>query len=146
MHTVATLSAHDADLALATIRAELGRRRKAAVIAVADRHGELLALHRMDGAGLPSITVAANKAWTAARLGETTGQVGRAAQTQGWSFAYYADPRYVGWDGGAPVQLAGQVLGAVAVSGLAPEEDLELALLGVQAVQDALTSVTGQAG
>lgn len=135
MHTVPTLGAADADLALATIRAELHRRQKAAVIAVADHHGELLALHRMDGAGLPSITVAANKAWTAARLGETTGATGHASQTQGWSFAYYADARYIGWDGGAPVTHAGRVVGAVAISGLAPEEDLELALLGVQAVQ-----------
>ena len=40
---------------------------KAAVIAVADSHGELIAFARMDGAPISSIRIAANKAWTAAR-------------------------------------------------------------------------------
>ena len=52
-------------------RHELLRRGKAAVIAVADAHGELIALLRLDGTPLPSILIATNKAWTAARDTQT---------------------------------------------------------------------------
>ena len=89
------------------------------MVAVADQHGELLALWRTNGAQLPSINVATNKAYTAARLGEITGDTGKASRTQGWDFAYYGEQKYVGWDGGVPVWFQGQVVGAVAVSGLA---------------------------
>ena len=54
----------EAQRAIQAIQTELEKRRKAAVIAVADAHGELIALLRMDGARLPSIQIAANKAWT----------------------------------------------------------------------------------
>lgn len=134
------LGDQDAQQAIHAIHAELLKRNKAAVIAVADSHGELLALRRMDGAGLPSIQVATNKAYTAARLGEATGDTGKASQTQGWSFSYYGELKYVGWDGGVPVWHQGQVVGSVAVSGLAPEEDRELAELGAKALLENLNA------
>lgn len=140
MKTHFSLGDQDAQQAVHAIHTELLKRNKAAVIAVADSHGELLALRRMDGAGLPSIQVATNKAYTAARLGETTGDTGKASQTQGWSFSYYGELKYVGWDGGVPVWHQGQVVGSVAVSGLAPEEDRELAELGAKALLENLTA------
>ena len=48
--------------------------------------------------------------------------------------AYFGDRRYIGWGGGLPVLLNGVVVGAVAVSGLPEEEDMELAALGVRAI------------
>ena len=57
----------EAQLAIQAIRDEILKRHKAAVIAVADAHGELISLLRLDGAPLPSIVIATNKAWTAAR-------------------------------------------------------------------------------
>ena len=50
--------------------------KKAAVIAVADSHGELIAFARMDGAPISSIRIAANKAWTAARERKSTQDIG----------------------------------------------------------------------
>ena len=44
--------------------------------------------------------------------------------------------------GGVPVVLAGQVVGAVAVSGLHEQEDMRLAALGVAAICDALSGDT----
>ena len=134
MVTQQSLGQAEAALALDAIRAELARRNKTAVIAVGDSHGELIALWRCDGAELPSIQVAISKVWTAARLRQTTGTVGQAARAQGWSFGFYGDPRYLGWEGGAPVVIDGQTVGAVAVSGLAPEEDLELARLAIDRI------------
>ena len=44
----------------------------------------------------------------------------------GCDIAYFGDPRYVGWGGGLPVGVEGQVIGSVAVSGLSDAEDEEL--------------------
>ena len=106
---------------------------KAAVVAVADSHGELIALARMDGAPFSSITIAANKAWTAARERKSTREVGEKVRhpEKGHDIAYYGDPRFVGWGGGLPAWKDGRVVGAVAVSGLSEGEDVALATLGV---------------
>jgi glc operon protein GlcG len=119
---------------LDAIRAELGRRRQSAVIAVADAHGELIALLRLDGAPLSSIGVATNKAFTAARMNRTSRELGNRIREHGTDIAFYGDPRYVGFGGGLPVRIGGVVAGSVAVSGLSDAEDEELAALGIAAI------------
>jgi glc operon protein GlcG len=126
----------EAQRVIAAIQAELLQRGKAAVIAVADAHGELIALLRMDGARLPSIQIAMNKAWTAAREQVPTRELGQKSRhpQEGFDMAYYGDRRYIGWGGGVPVVVAGAVVGAVAVSGLPEGEDMELAAFGAAAI------------
>jgi glc operon protein GlcG len=135
LKTARVIGHMEAQAAIAAIEAELGRRGKVAVIAVADDHGELVALLRLDGAPLPSTTIAANKAWTAARERKPSWELGIASRDPktGFDMAYYGDPRYVGWGGGVPVILDGAVIGSVAVSGLTQEEDAELAAIGAAA-------------
>ncbi|KPV48594.1 hypothetical protein SE17_37230, partial [Kouleothrix aurantiaca] len=86
----------EAQRAIDAIRQELERRDAAAVIAVADAHGELIALLRLDGAPLPSILIATNKAWTAARERKATRELGQAARDPdaGFDMAYFGDRRY----------------------------------------------------
>lgn len=136
MQSIVSLGHAEAQQAIQVIQIELTRRGKAAVIAVADAHGELIALLRMDGAPLPSIVIATNKAWTAARERKPTRELGQAARNavSGFDMAYYGDSRYIGWGGGMPVRIDGQVVGAVAVSGLPEQEDMELVVLGVAAI------------
>ena len=136
MITNLTLGYEDATRAIEAAIAEVARRGKAAVISVADSHGELLALARMDGAPLSSIAISANKAWTAVRAGKPTFDVGRKVRDpeQGFDISYYGDPRFCGWGGGIPVRRDGKVVGAVAVSGLPQEEDIEVSTLGVAAI------------
>ena len=134
MQTIREIGEAEAGLALEVIISELKRRKKAAVIAVADRHGELLALWRMNGASLSCMTIAANKAFTAAREKKPSGDVGRSTRDDGWDIAYLGDRRYIGWDGGVPVLLGGEVAGAVAVSGLSGEEDVELATMAAKKI------------
>jgi glc operon protein GlcG len=136
MQTTVSLGHAEAQQAIAAVQNELTRRGKAAVIAVADAHGELIALLRIDGAPLPSIVIATNKAWTAARERKPTRELGQAARdaVNGFDMAYYGDSRYIGWGGGMPVRINGQVAGAVAVSGLPEQEDMELVALGVAAI------------
>lgn len=136
MAATQTLSYEDARRALEAISRELARRALPAVITVADDHGELIALMRMDGAPLSSVLIAMNKAWTAARERKPSVEVGRAARhpETGFDIAYYGDRRYVGWGGGAPVAIGGVVIGAVAVSGAPEAVDMEMAALGVAAI------------
>jgi len=58
----------------------------------------------------------------------------------GWQMLN-SDIRYTGWDGGAPVTHRGQVVGAVAVSGLDQAEDAELARIGVARIAERLHGV-----
>ncbi len=136
-----TLGHAEAQRAIEVIQAELLKRGKAAVIAVADAHGELIGLLRIDGAPLASITIAANKAWTAARERMSSRELGQLARDpiDGFDMAYYGDARYVGWGGGVPVIVDGVVVGAVAVSGLPEQEDMELAQFGVAAIASRVT-------
>jgi glc operon protein GlcG len=136
MNQIHTLGHADAQRAIEAIQQELMRRGKAAVIAVTDAHGELIALLRLDGAPLPSILNAGNKAWTAARERKPSKELGQAARDpkDGFDMAYFGDPRYIGWGGGLPVWVNGEVVGAVGVSGLPEAEDMELAQVGVAAI------------
>src|SRR5271165_2109626 len=112
MATKEVLNYSDASRALDAISKELKRRALPAVIAIADDHGELIALMRMDGAPLSAIVIAMNKAWTAARERKPSAEVGRAVRhpETGFDIAYYGDHRYTGWGGGLPVAIGGAVV------------------------------------
>ena len=130
------LTLEDARRAIEVILPELKRRALAAVVTVADDHGELIALMRMDGAPLSSIAIAMNKAHTAARERKPTKEIGRAARhpETGFDIAYFGDPRFIGWGGGVPVLLGGTVIGSIAVSGAPEAVDMELAALGAATI------------
>jgi glc operon protein GlcG len=131
-----SLGQAEAQKAIQAIQTEVAKRGKAVVIAVADPHGELIALYRMDGAPLPSITIAMNKAFTAARKAEPTRDIGQRLRhpETGFDIAYYGDPKFVGWGGGLPVFINNQLVGSVAVSGLPEMEDIEMVTIGVKAI------------
>jgi glc operon protein GlcG len=126
----------EARRAVDIICTEILRRRKKGVVAVCDPHGDLIAFARMDGAPLPSITIAMNKAYSAARERKPTKEIGNAARDseKGFDIGYFGDPRFTGWGGGVPVWKNGSVVGAIAVSGLPQAEDIELAEMGVAAL------------
>jgi glc operon protein GlcG len=109
---------------------------KAAAVAIADSHGDLIYFARMDGAPVSSIKIAINKAWTAARERKPTKEIGEKVRhpEKGHDISYYSDPKYVGWGGGLPIWKNGEVIGAVGVSGLSSIEDIALATLGVESI------------
>jgi glc operon protein GlcG len=100
-------------------------------VAVADSHGELIAFLRMDGCHLPPVEIAMNKAFTAARERRGSGEVGNRMKEQGDPMTNLGSLRYTGFLGGLPVLHEGHVIGAVGVSGLSGEEDVELAQVAV---------------
>ncbi len=136
MRTIQTLDYSDAKKAVDLIVAKTLQMQKAAAVAVADSHGDLICFARMDGAPVSSIAVAMNKAWTAARERKSTKEIGEKVKhpEKGHDITYYGDPKYVGWGGGIPVWKNGEVIGAVAVSGLSSTEDIALAELGVELI------------
>jgi len=135
MRELYTLSHHDAQRAIDAMRFEAEKRGKAGVIVVSDAHGELIALLRMDGAPFSSLQIAMNKAYTAARERKPSYEVGQRARDpeRGFPMTNFGELRYTTWGGGLPVFVEGQVIGAVAISGLPESEDMEIAELGRQA-------------
>jgi glc operon protein GlcG len=136
MRTVSVIDYAAAQRIIGFIVEKAEEMQKSVAVAVADAHGELIAFARMDGVPLPSIAIAMNKAWTAARTGKTTQEIGEKVRhpQKGHDIAYYGDPRFVGWGGGVPVRQDGEVAGAVAVSGLSSKEDSDLASLGADLI------------
>jgi glc operon protein GlcG len=136
MRTFQTIDHSEAKRAVELIVENASQMQKAASVAVADSHGDLICFVRMDGAPVSSIRIAMNKAWTAARERKPTQEIGEKVKhaEKGHDITYYGDPRYVGWGGGIPVWKSGEVVGAVSVSGLSSNEDVALATLGVELI------------
>lgn len=124
------LSHAQAQTVVDTIRRLLEDRSAGAAVAVVDPHGELIALLRTDGCPLPSIANAIHKAFTAAREGVESGEIGARSRAEGFPITNFGDLRYTGWGGGVPIVVSGEVVGAVGVSGLPEAEDVELARQG----------------
>jgi glc operon protein GlcG len=116
------------------VRAELVARGGGAAVAVVDPHGELVAFLRTDGCPLPSVDNAIHKAFTAAREGVESSEIGERSREESFPITNFGDLRYTGWGGGVPIVEAGMVIGAVGVSGLPEAVDIELARLGAASV------------
>ncbi len=113
--------------ATAVVSAVLAAARAPVSVVVADRHGEVVAAVRMDGAALDTYENARRKAYTAARSDvlttrELAAKVG-GATTELASF----DTQYSFFLGGVAALDDGRRVGAVGVSGLPGEEDDALA-------------------
>jgi glc operon protein GlcG len=134
MRLLSTIDYAEAKRAIDLIVQKATEMKKAVAVAVADGHGELIAFARMDGVPLPSVVISMNKAWTAARTGKPTQEIGEKVKDpeRGHDISYYGDPRFVGWGGGVPVFKNGEVTGAVGVSGLSSKEDAALASLAAE--------------
>ena len=130
MHQSYHLSHTDALIIVSAIQVELEKDGRGAAIAVADEHGELIALLRTDGCPLASINNAINKAYTAARERKESWEVGAASREENFALTNFGDLRYTGWGGGVPIVYEGEVVGAVGVSGLPEQEDMVLARMG----------------
>ena len=127
MHDVTVLGHADAREVVDHVRLALEERGRGAAIAVVDAHGELLAFLRTDGCRLPSVNIAINKAYTAAREQAESRSVGEASRREDFPMTNFGELRCVSWGGGVPLMVDGAVVGAVGVSGLPEADDIELA-------------------
>lgn len=102
-------------------------------IAVVDAHGHLIAFDRMDGGKITSITIAIDKAFTAAAARKATHEYGAASQpgspAYGINSAIGGRLMIVG--GGLPVVVDSEVVGGIGISSGTPAEDLAVAKAAV---------------
>jgi glc operon protein GlcG len=99
---------------------------------VADAHGELVAAATMDGAAHDTRLNAQRKAYTAARSdARSTRELAEKARADPVERASF-DPFFTFFLGGVAVFEDGRRVGAVGVSGLAGQDDEQLAIAAVE--------------
>jgi uncharacterized protein GlcG (DUF336 family) len=105
-------------------------------IAVVDAGANLKAFRRMDGAWLGSIDISIKKARTARFFDMPTGALGELSQPGGSLFNIeVSNGGLITFPGGLPLtDAAGEVIGAVGVSGSTVEDDHDVASAGAAAV------------
>lgn len=109
------------------VRAQLDASGDGAAVAVVDDHGELLAFLRTDGCKLPSIDIAINKAYAAARMRTGSTELRRRLREDDFPMTNFGELRYPALGGGAPIVVDDIVVGAVGISGFPEEHDIALA-------------------
>ncbi|MGH8758913.1 MAG: GlcG/HbpS family heme-binding protein [Burkholderiales bacterium] len=102
------------------------------VIAVVDDGGHLVYLQRIDGTQTGSIDVAIGKARTSAAFKRPTKVFDELAKTR--PSITSISPTAVLLEGGVPVVVGGQVVGAVGVSGVTSQQDAQIAEAGIAAL------------
>ncbi len=102
------------------------------VIAVVDDGGHLVYLQRIDGTQTGSIDVAIGKARTSAAFKRPTKVFDELAKTR--PSITSISPTAVLLEGGVPVVVGGQVVGAVGVSGVTSAQDAQVAEAGIAAL------------
>ena len=104
------------------------------VIAAADAGGNLMLLHRIEGALLASIEIAINKAWSAVAFQAPTATLGPLATGDGPlpGLADTNSGRVVLFGGGVPVHVDGELAGAIGISGGTAEQDVDIATCALQ--------------
>ncbi len=103
-------------------------------ISVVDSGGHLLAFFRMDGAFVMSNTSSRRKAETAAAYGIPTGDIPEGIDIK---LAIVTNGERVNLPGGLPLIIEGQVVGAIGVGSGTGQQDLEVAKVGLSALDGA---------
>ena len=101
-------------------------------IAVVDDGGHLLHLHRLEGAGASTAEMSAGKARTAA-LGRRETKVYEDMIKQGRT-AFLSAPMTAMLEGGVPIVVGTDIVGAVGVSGVKSDQDAAVARAGIAAL------------
>jgi len=101
-------------------------------ICIVDESGSLLFLQKADGAGLNTIQIVQKKARYAALYGRPS-KAG-ADQLKGGDLQVLAFPDAFPNQGGLPIKVDGQTLGAIAASGAPSEVDEAIAQAGIDAL------------
>ncbi len=129
MKPVITLD--DAKKLLAAAEEEATRNNWGVVIAILNDGGRLVALHRMDGARPGNDQVAIGKATTSAMTCRPS------AVWQKWVDGDYPSRATMGFltqQGGVPIMIDGELVGAVGVSGVRSDQDEQVAVVAIQKV------------
>ncbi len=124
-----------AERILAGVRAEATARGVAMGIAVTDGAGLVVMTARMDGAQIPAVALATDKAYTAVAFGAPSEAWAQSTAPGGsdWGLSTALGGRFVVFAGGLPIHIDGELAGAVGVSGAAASVDRACAEAGLRA-------------
>src|SRR3982751_360702 len=144
MITVKSLSLAEANLLIEAGIARATEIGSPSTIAVVDVGGTVIAQARMDGASLSSVELAYDKAYTAAATRLATSFITTIAQPGGdfYGIANGLGGRAIIFAGGVPIEVDGQVAGAVGASGGNGAQDEDVA----RAAAGALSNSRSRAG
>lgn len=132
MQHKAVLSQSEVSQILQAARSEAQQQGWAVAIAVVDDGGHPLALERLDGCAPIGAYIATEKARSAA-IGRRETK-GYEDMVNGGRSAFLSAPLITSLEGGVPVLVDGQVVGAVGVSGVKAEQDAQVAKAGIAAL------------
>lgn len=132
MLSKAILSQTEVSCMLAAARSEAEKNQWAVTISVVDDGGHPLALERLDGCAPIGAYIASEKARSAA-LGRRETK-GFEEMVNGGRTAFLSAPLVTSLEGGVPVIVDGQVVGAIGVSGVKADQDAQVAKAGVAAL------------
>ncbi|MCE1117239.1 heme-binding protein [Pseudomonas sp. zfem004] len=132
MHSKPVLDQADVARLLAAARQHAQAQQWPVTIAVVDDGGHPLALERLDGCAPASAYIAMEKARTAA-LGRRESRDYEQMVNDGRT-AFVTAPLLTSLEGGVPLRVEGQVVGAIGVSGVKSGQDAEVAKAGAQAL------------
>ncbi|WP_283188289.1 heme-binding protein [Pseudomonas sp. PMCC200344] len=130
MKNKTVLSQTEVSQILAAARTEAQNNQWAVTIVVVDDGGHPLALERLDGCAPIGAYIATEKARTSA-LGRRESK-GYEEMVNGGRHAFLSAPLLTSLEGGVPIIVDGQVIGAVGVSGVKAEQDAQVAKAGAQ--------------
>jgi glc operon protein GlcG len=124
-----TLSLDAANKIIAGAIAEAKANNWSVDIAIVDEGGHLLSFQRMDGASIGAIDAAIGKARTASLYRRPTKVLEEVAKTRP---AILTLPNSVLLQGGVPVVVNGQIVGAVGIGGVTSQQDEQIAEAGLR--------------
>ena len=128
MHSKFVISQAEVARVLAAARQEALAQHWNVTIAVVDDGGHPLALERMDGCAPASAYIAVEKARTSALGRKETRDYEE--MVNGGRTAFVTAPLLTSLEGGVPLRVDGQVVGAIGVSGVKSEQDAQVAKVG----------------
>ena len=114
--------------------AEAARNNWAMAVAIVDPAGDLVYFERMDTTQLGSVTVAVDKARSAARFKRPTKAFQEMLAAGGDGLRVFGINGAVPVDGGVPIVVGGKIVGAIGVSGGTSAQDGQCARAGAAAV------------
>jgi glc operon protein GlcG len=132
MRTRAVLTDEDIDKMADAAVAHARTNQWNVTIAIVDDGGHLLWLRRLDGASPGTAEMAASKARTAA-LGRRESKIYEDVIRQGRT-AFLSAPLTAMLEGGVPIVVEGDVIGAIGVSGVKSDQDAAVARAGIAAL------------
>ena len=132
MQTKPVMTLSDVKKIAAAAEAEALANNWAVTIAIADDGGNLLYLQRLDRAAASSAMIAPEKARTAAIFRRESKVYEELIN--GGRVSFLSAPFQGMLEGGVPIVVDGQVVGAVGVSGVKSAEDAQIAKAGIAAL------------